>query len=300
MDPTLSPIDVVQHWPFVDRHLRLERKRGDRTALAYLARRQLEADGNPVLIGRKRLREDGVCKTEGEAGAFMKILAELVRRRVIDRRTGRGSAPGTWSLRADIGHWDAMPWMHSGRGVLRAISGCNSRAQCAIGAQNAAQRAIKPRKMDEFWIAPRDHLLPPGLLLVDMRGNGATCAATAQPRAWDPVDMRGNGAGIGPIRSASPSSLELEIPSLTEEEEIRFAKLKAVLEFHARARGQTLLPGLQPERRLRELARVLDDAACSAVCRHFDNTAGDVQVPSGSITLESMARRYLPTGTAAL
>jgi len=209
MDTTLNPIHVANHWPFVDRHLSLERWDTGRQALETVAQLQNDAGGEYVALGRKRL---GETMTPGQAGAIWRALVELEERGVLARRRGAGRRPDAWGFRPELSQWRGMPWRYSGRAVERVLCGCISRASCAVAARNPGQSVAFPRVKVEFRISPQDHLLPPGLLPVDTRGFRATRAANAQRRAWAPVDTRGYSAEIEPIGVPVLSTEELRTP----------------------------------------------------------------------------------------
>ena len=89
---------------------------------------------------------------------------------------------------------------------------------------------------------------------------------------------------------------------LSEEEEIRYAKLKRYLEDKCPP-SDFVAPGREPDVILRRLAQALDAAGCAALCKRFDHaTAGGaaVRVPSGARLMERMAMAYLPKVTTAL
>jgi hypothetical protein len=223
MDTTLAPIHVANHWPFVDRHLSLERWDTGRLALETVAQLQNDAGGEYVALGRSRLTASKL--TPGQAGAIWRALVELEDRGVLARRRGAGRRPDAWGFRPELSQWRGMPWRYSGREVERVLCGCISRASCAVAARNPGQSVVFPRVRVEFRIAPQDHLLPPGALPVDTRGFRATRAANAHGRAWGPVDSRGYSAEIEPIDVPVLSTEELRTPlSRTQEEVVHVIK----------------------------------------------------------------------------
>lgn len=243
--PDLSPADVAHHWPFVRRKLFLARWCAGDRALQLLAQHQAASGGEPAELGRARIGTD-LGLTAGEAGNVWRALSELETRQVVTRHRGCGRRPDAWSLRPEIGRWRGLPWETSGRDVESAVSSCICRADSALAARFPGQRGAKPRGV---WLSAADHLQPPGLFLVDSRGNGERRAANANGRAYDPVDSRGNGAP-----SAAPIPLLLD--QLEKEKALRAEKLIEAVE---RANPGKVVFG-EPEARLRQLADLLSDA----------------------------------------
>lgn len=293
MDPALTPIDVAQHLPFVDRYL-IRPAPAVRRALWLVAEGQVETDGEPCPV---RARGLGEGATPGEAGRTSVVLNELEERGVLVRYRGRGRRPHLWSFRPRIEHWQGFHWGGSAGDVSEAIGGCFCRAVGDLVARFPGQSVVEFKRRAKFELLSRDHIRPPGLFLVDTRDKITGRATRFSPPGLLPVETRDNDGGSGAVSFPLGES---EILLLGEEEKIRFDKLKSVLEWHSRSKGQVVLPGFDPELRLIGLARRLDDASCRAVVKHFDRTAGDVQVPSGSRVLEEIAWRYLPQVAAAL
>lgn len=215
--PPGDPLLVAAHWPYVRRQLELSRRRPLAQALDLLARLQWEGGGEPVPLGRRRLAacenpQAGRPFTPGEAGAIWHALARAEHGGVVVRWRGSGRRPDAWSLRGDVEHWRAMPWILGARDVGRVIRACRSSTFCAVAARNPGQ-SVAPRR--EFWLSGADHLAPPGLLPVDSRDYGASRAATAQRPGTTPVDSRGYGRGAGGL------SFPSEEPSVLREEDER-------------------------------------------------------------------------------
>jgi hypothetical protein len=293
MDTALAPIDVAQHLPFIDRYL-VQPAPAIRRALWLVAEGQVETDGEPCPVRARGLAEGA---TPGEAGRTSVVLNELEERGVLVRYRGRGRRPHLWSFRPGIERWQGFHWGGSAGDVAEAIGGCFCRAVGDLVARFPGQSVVEFRRRAKFELLSRDHIRPPGLFLVETRDKDKGRATKSQPPGLLPVDTRDNDNAAGGV---SLLTEELEIPLLSEEEKARFDRLKRVLEYHARGKAQVVMPGKAPELRLMRLARALDDSACKTLCRHFDTTAGDVQIPSGSVVLESMGRQYLPAVAAAL
>ncbi|HEV2369115.1 MAG TPA: hypothetical protein VGR90_04530 [Acidimicrobiales bacterium] len=298
MDTSLAPIHVANHWPFVDRHLSLERWQTGRQALEFVAQLQNEAAGEYVRIGRKRLTESKL--TAGQAGAIWRALTELEERGVVARLRGAGRRPDSWSLRPELTHWRGMPWKYSGREVERVLCGCISRASCAVAARTPGQSVALPRVKKEFRIAPQDHLLPLGLFPVDARGFPAGRAATANSRAWGSVDTRGNGAEIVPF-DAPPTVLPVVLEELlltTEGAAGRHERFRQMIDKRA-VPGQNVKPGLVPDQKLMRLAIELDDEQATEARIRWVNEHPECQVPSGVDDLVRIAAG-LPARRVAL
>src|SRR5579862_5585664 len=242
---------VARHWPFLDEQLVLGRWKNGRAALELLSNLQVEAGGEPVNLGRKRL--NSACESAGEGGAVWRALVELERRRVIARQRGRGSRPDAWSFRPDVGDWRAMPWKHSGRGVQRALEGCRiCRALCAEDALIPGPRLALLRGQEEFRLDWRHHL---GVYPPQPRGKTAERAANGQPRAWQPVDTRGYGAENRPSQ-APPTVLSVDLEDLLIEKpggRERHERFKAMIDRGAVA-GQAVWTGTVLDRTLMQIA----------------------------------------------
>ncbi len=281
MDTTLSPIHVANHWPFVDRHLSLERWETGRLALETVAQLQNDAGGEYVALGRKRLAE---TMTPGQAGAIWRALVELEDRGVLARRRGSGRRADSWGFRPELSQWRGIPWRYSGREVERVLCGCISRASCAVAARNPGQSVAFPRVKVEFRIAPQDHLLPPGLSSVDTRGFRATRAANAHGRACDPVDSRGYSAEIEPIRARDNSSRELIVLNWDEEQRVRILK-----EAGEARTGQPLQVPSRPYRRLTAFARRITDRQAELVAAAIKRREGHLYIPKVFEIMEDLA-----------
>lgn len=293
MDTNLTPIDVAQHLPFVDRYL-IRPAPVIRRALWLVAEGQVETDGEPCPVRARGLSEGA---SPGEAGRTSVVLNELEERGVLVRYRGRGSRPHLWSFRPRIEHWQGFHWGGAAGDVSEAIGGCFCRAVGDFVARFPGQSVVEFRRRAKFELLSRDHIRPPGLFLVETRDKVSGRATKFSPPGLLPVETRDK-SDDGPALSLLTE--ELEIPLLSEEEKARFDRIRSVLEYHARAKAQVVQAGKEPELRLMRLARALDDKGCRALCKHFDTTAGDVQVPSGSQVLERMAQRYLPQVAPAL
>jgi hypothetical protein len=293
MDTNLAPVDVAQHLPFVDRHL-IRTPPAVRRALWLVAQGQVENEGDPCPV---RARALSAGDTPGEAGRTSVVLNELEERGVLVRYRGRGRRPHLWSFRPRLEYWQGFHWGEGPREVCEAVSGCFCRAGDNFVARFPGQSVVQLRRRARFELLPRDHIAPPGLLVVDTRVKITERAPSFRPPGLFPVETRDKSDDAPAL---SLLTEELEIPLLSEEEKARFERIRSVLEYHARNKAQVVQAGKAPELRLMRLARALDDVGCKALCRHFDTTAGDVQVPSGSQTLERMAQRYLPQPTPAL
>lgn len=201
----LGAVDVSQHWPFIRRKLFLGRWVAADRAMSLLAQHQAESGGEPAELGGRRIAAE-LGLTAGEAGGVWRAFKELEGRLVVVRHRGRGRRPDAWSFRPEISRWWGLPWESSARGVEAAIGACGCRAGNTVAARIPGHGGRKPRVV---WLTAADHLLRPGLSLVDSRGNGKGRAATVNGGAYGPVDSRGNGAG-----SSAPIPL---IPSLHRE-----------------------------------------------------------------------------------
>lgn len=209
MTERLAPIDIARHFPFVARHLDLDRWPAAERILWTLAVRQVCAGGAPVQLGAKSLGAGGM--TAGEAGRARTVLAELERRAVVGRLRGRGRRPDAWTFAAEPMHWRPMPWRWSAPAVQEAICGCVCRAAIAVAARRPGQSVAFPRGRPEFRLSDDDHLWRPGLLPVETRGFGDRRAATASHPGFFPVDTRGYGDDLGaPDCSSRDRDLSLE------------------------------------------------------------------------------------------
>lgn len=270
----LTPLSVAQHWPFLDEQLVLGRWKNGRAALELLSNLQVEAGGEPVNLGRKRL--NSACESAGEAGAVWRALVELEARKVIARTRGTGTRPDAWSFRPDIGHWRSMPWKESGRGVQRALQGCRiCRAVRAVGAIDPGPRLALVRGGEEFRLDWRHHL---GLYPPESRGKGAERAARAQSPAWEPVETRGYGAENRPSRARDNSVEELKVLHWQSEEHEEVCKIveEAV---EAKTRQAYKSPTCKPRLRLVELTRFLDRDQARVAARLIASSEEFVQIP---------------------
>jgi hypothetical protein len=247
----LTSVLIARHWPFLDEQLVLGRWKNGRAALELLSQLQVDAGGEPVNLGRKRL--NSACESDGEGGAVWRALVELERRGVIGRQRGRGSRPDAWSFRPDVASWRAMPWKESGRGVQRALEGCRiCRAVRAEDAIIAGPRLALLRGHEEFRLEWRHHL---GFYPPQPRGKTAQRAANPHGRAWQPVDTRGYDAEIRPSQ-APPTVLSVDLEDLLIEKaggRERLASFKTMIDKGA-VTGQAVWTGTVLDRTLMEIA----------------------------------------------
>src|SRR6185437_1502379 len=139
MDTDLAPIDVAQHWPFLERHL-VRLPPAVRRALWLVAEAQVDTDGEACSV-RSRLLEAG--GTAGEAGRVSVVLTELEERDVVVRYRGRGRRPHLWSFRPNIYRWRGFVWESSAKDVEEAVSQCFCRAADAVVARFPGQRLVE-------------------------------------------------------------------------------------------------------------------------------------------------------------
>lgn len=222
MAPDLEPIDVARHWPFLRRHLHLERNIKTADVLSLVARLQVTAEGAPVELGAKRLAAL-LEATAGEAGRLRVVLASLEERRVLYRQRARGSHPDAWSFFPDVAKWRRMPWRWSGREVEQAIGSCICRAGSAIPARIPGQSMLRLREEPEFRLLDADHLWRPGLLPVETRGYGEGRAAMAKRTGKTPVETRDKlGPAAPPVLSSGDLYRDLSLNAETRERLERF------------------------------------------------------------------------------
>ena len=289
MDPRkFEPIDVAQHFPFIAGHLHRPPRAVIR-ALWLVAEGLVETDGEPCPV---RARGLDAGNTAGEAGRTSVVLAELEERGVVVRYRGRGRRPHLWSLRPRLEHWRGVAWSSPPGDVAAAIGSCSCRAVLDFVARFPGQGVADLRRVAKFELLSRDHLSPPGLFPVETRDKIKDRAGQDRGHLGFSLWKRGDNGAAGGASSFPPGNSENSL--LGEEENARFDRLKTYLEHHAAKSGQIVYPGSVPEGRLIRIARELDDGALAGLLRHFDRTAGDVQIPSGSAMLEQMARSYTP------
>lgn len=250
--PDLTPLDVAQHWPFLRRHLTLDRHRSMLRALDTLASAQVQADGEPVELGQRRIRETAGL-TNGEAGRVRMALAELESRRVAWHYPGAGSRASAWAFRSDLSHWRAMPWRWSGGAVEEAIRLCICRAASAFVARSPGQSVLQLCDRPEFHLVDADHLWRPGLLSVDnpveTRDNGGSRATNPKRTGISLVDTRDKFGPAGAPYCFSDVDIRLRRPDEDDDE-----TLATLLQGVLRATGSRVWPGSAPERQLRALA----------------------------------------------
>jgi hypothetical protein len=255
----ITPAEVARHWPFLERHLLFDRWEGGRRIMAILADLQNESGGAPVKLARKRLRDEFGYRGDGDAGAALKILAGLERRRVVARNRGSGRRPDAWTFQP-LDQWRAMPWRFNGVKVEIAVGSCRCRARIGVAAQIPGHRRAYPRMQRVFWLSESDHLFWPGLLSVDMRGSRDRGAATAIPRASQVVDMRGYREENEPSQ-APPTVLPVVLEELllsTEGAAERHVRFREMIDKRA-VPGQRVIEGLVPDQTLMRLATELTD-----------------------------------------
>jgi len=246
MTTELDPIALAGHIPYVLRNLGLERRPVMAKTLLTLGRRQVESAGAPVRMSRGVLRGDGF--TEGEGGRVYETLRELEKHGVVVRFKAASSRGHSWSLWGSIDDWHSMPWIWGGAVVARGIRGCILRAACPFSARLPGQSVVSPRGEAEIALSAADHLLRPGLFLVETRGERERRAEMADARAWQPVETRGDGGDRPPlVLSVEEDSRLLRL----EEEERVFRRLCDELK---RRSGAPRIFGA-PADRLRWIAR---------------------------------------------
>ena len=236
MDPRHAPFVIASHWPYLDRQLELSRSPALRRALRLLAERQVVAEGEPVLLGRARLRE--LDFTAGEAQRVAALFRELEAKRVLSSRPGRGSAPAAWSFLGDLSHWRGLPWRTSPRSASAVVFGCATSRICG------APLAFVDRFPDQrgrgspaILLAPADHLHRPGLLPVDSLHNGESRSTNASPRHGSPVETHQQTEELDGALSYSSFTTDRRAnylgktatSHLSVSEEQRLAKLQAAL-----------------------------------------------------------------------
>ena len=211
MDTSLAPIDVAEHWPFIDRQL-FRFPKSARRALAALAWSQIHADGQPCSI-RQALLASGV--TAGEAGRSAMVLRQLEGQGILWRYPGAGRRPHHWSLRPDLSRWRGVHWSISGREVERVISGCWCRAITTDDARLPGHNIVDFRRPRTFDLSSRDHYWRPGRFLAEMRAVGSAPSPLAPQPGGKVVEMRDYGQTEDPTNAGPDcSSVISNSPSL--------------------------------------------------------------------------------------
>jgi hypothetical protein len=305
MDTSLAPIDVAQHFPFLDRNL-IRTPPAVRRALWLVAVGQITTEGEPCPVRARFLSGDVEhpdcpewLPSPGGAGRVSVVLNQLEERGVLVGYRGRGRRPHLWSFRPELQRWQGFHWEVPVGNLSEVVTGCFCRAASDLVARFPGHRLVQVRRRAKFELLPRDHITPPGLFLVENGDNLKSRATRSRRPGANPVDTRDN---AGPAPTVSLLSENSENSPVSEEEENRYARLVHFLEDKC-PDADYVVPGREPDTILRRLARDLDDAGCRAVCKHFDlATAGGPtqRVPSGARLMERMAQQYLPKVTAAL
>lgn len=266
MTDTLSPYDVAQHWPFLERHL-FRLPPAQRRALELVAVGQVAVDGEAVPV-RARALAQGF--TAGEAGRVGMVLADLERRGALWCYRGRGRRPHLWSLRPELGKWRGFEWGAAIDSVAEAIGGCFCRATFDFVARSPGQGLVELRRRAQFDLLPRDHVRPPGLLLVETRDKAKDRATKSGRPGLFPVETR-------------DKSPDVEAPSIPPEEQLflngeneRFEMLKKACEA---VTGQDLFPRSAPAKRLAALAQRLNHAQCALVAAALRREPGNLYFP---------------------
>jgi hypothetical protein len=151
----------------------------------------------------------------------------------------------------------------------------------------------------DFKLLSRDHIIPPGLFVVDKRDKPNGRAPNARRPGANPVDTRDKHSEAAGLSLLSENS---ENSPLSEEEENRYAQLRHYLEDKC-PESDYVSPGREPDVILRRLARILTDSGMRATCKAFDRATCNgqsVRVPSGARLMERMAVPYLPKHATAL
>jgi len=249
--PPLLPLDVAEHWPFIDRQL-FRLPKAARRALAALAWQQVHADGQPCSI-RQALLDSGV--TAGEAGHTSMVLRQLEGQGILWRFPGSGRRPHHWSIRPELSRWRHVSWETSGRDVEALIGACWCRAVLASDARIPGQQIIRFRKARSVELLPRDHYWRPGRFSVDMRASRGARAPLAPVTRAQVVEMRDKRASES--TPLTVSGLGRSTSSLEGQEEEGLRTLKTAIE--RAVPGREIYPGSGAEQKLWAIARDAGD-----------------------------------------
>ena len=217
--PPPSVDDVLDHWPFVARHLNWSRSPVSALVLEQLALAQSQVRGLPVPLSHGHLVAGGL--SPGAAGRARMVLRRLEEQRVVWTFPGAGRRPKLWSINPSLVSWRGTPWVTSGRAVEAAIRRCSCRAARGVVARLPGQSVALSRGSSEIALAEADHNRRPGLLPVDSRDYAASRATTPRGEpltrsdAAPPRDYAAQSSAPIPF-SLVPS----EPPLLKEEEEV--------------------------------------------------------------------------------
>lgn len=266
MTSTLTPFDVAQHWPFIDRHLH-RLPPAYRRALELVALGQVEVDGEAVPV---RARALGQGLTPGEAGRVGMVLAELEQRGALWRYPGRGRRPHLWSLRPELHKWRGCDWGAAVGAVSEAVGDCFCRATFAFVARSPGQSLVELRRRAKFDLLPRDHLRPPGLLLVETRDKDKSRATKENRPGLLPVETRDNEPDVE--RLSIPPEEQLFLNGENE----RFEMLRGAAEA---VTGQQLFPRSAPAKRLAALAQRLTHDQAALVAAAVRREPGKLYFP---------------------
>jgi hypothetical protein len=232
MDPRFAPFVIASHWPYLDRVLELERTPARRRALQLLAELQVDAGGDPVRLGRSRLR--GLGLSPGEADHVTATLRELASRRVVECLPGRGSSPSAWSFRGDLAHWRGLPWRTSARSASSVVFSC-ARSRICEGppafVRDSPGQGL--RGSPAILLGSAAHLYRSGETLVDITSSRGASRANAAFRAWGPVDIQRKTSPSTPLSPFSESSIEDSLYLESEERQ----QILSVLQGAFRASG---------------------------------------------------------------
>ncbi len=273
----LDPTTVANHWPFIRRHLDLERWPSADLALGALAVRQVECGGQSVTFGTWFWKAAGL--TRGETGRITMTLLELERRGVVIRYRGRGSRPHAWSFAPSMRHW-SMPWVGSGRNVHAVIRGCICRAARPGIARLPGRNDHPSRDWPTFYLSQADHVRPTGPLPVDTRDPRAERAMPGQSDAQMPVDTRDPRAAGG-----TPYLSSRELTFSIEGSEQRFA---ALIQGAEAKTGQELF-GPRLRLRMAALAHRLTDDQVTALLKLLDRRVDRQFFPKTVEVLEDLS-----------
>jgi hypothetical protein len=247
----LTSIDVANHWPFIRRHLLIDRSRSLSRGLELLASGQAAAAGDPVPMGATRLRTVGL--TPGEAGNVWRNLDRARRAGVVSRYAGTGARPSLWYFVPSLDRW-RLPWRWSGREVEAAIAGCVlCRAGYAQAARSAGRDPGPLRDSEEFHLAQDVHL--------GIRQPGRD--ASPDGRAIDfhnvPADLpRGHAERASGARDKGSLSFgSKEGEPLTLDPEGEGEGIRAIRNLIKAQTGQDVYPASGPDRQVREAARIV-------------------------------------------